>query len=308
MRLIHCLPHWGTTMNEVAGPAHCANCGASLADRYCGRCGQDSHASLSFGHFMHELLEGLFHVDSKLWRTLRTLLTRPGLLTQQYLGGKRHSYSPPFRSYLVISVVYFVLASLFDTSVSRVITVNATPGPNVSGAGREIHASDCAQIAANPGWLLRFVPDLEASCLRALGDDGRALKAAMQNLLPKVMFVVLPLVALVQFWIYRRQRPLYLENLVFVLHFQSFYYVASAVALLLAAAVAALGGAKARLGELFEFAIYIWSVVYLFVAMRRVYGAGVLKTLFGLVALAVSYIVFYALGVGVASMYAFIHA
>jgi hypothetical protein len=37
---------------------------------------------------------------------------------------------------------------------------------------------------------------------------------------------VLPLVALVQFWIYRRQRPFYLENLVFVLHFQSFYYMA----------------------------------------------------------------------------------
>ena len=43
-----------------------------------------------FGHFLHEFVEGLFHVDSKFWRTLRTLLTRPGLLTEQYLGGKRH--------------------------------------------------------------------------------------------------------------------------------------------------------------------------------------------------------------------------
>jgi hypothetical protein len=269
-----------------------------LAERYCSRCGQDSHASLSFGHFMHELVEGLFHVDSKFWRTLTTLLTRPGLLTEQYLAGKRLAYSPPFRGYLVISIVYFVLASLLDTSAARVMNTG----------GREMQASDCAQIAANPGFVLRFVPNLEASCLRALSDNRHALEAAMENLLPKVMFAVLPLVALVQFWIYRRQRPLYLENLVFVLHFQSFYYLVSAAALLLAAAIAALAGPEAKLGSLFEFGIYVWSVVYLFMATRRVYRASVFKTLLGLAALAVSYIVFYSLGVAVAGTYAFVRA
>jgi hypothetical protein len=174
--------------------------------------------------------------------------------------------------------------------------------------GREMQPSDCAQLAANPGWLLRLVPDLEQSCVRALSNDRRAINQAMQNLLPKVMFAVLPLVALVQFWIYRRQRPLYLENLVFVLHFQTFFYLIGTVALLLAAGIAALGGARARIGEILDFAIYVWSVVYLFMAMRRVYRASVLKTWLGLVALALSYMVFYALGVAVASMYALLRA
>lgn len=284
-------------MNDASGGhSHCANCGALLADRYCGRCGQDGHVSLSFRYFLHEFLEGMFHVDSSLWRTLRALLTRPGLLTQEYLAGKRRSYSPPFRSYLVISIVYFVLASIFDAPASRVVT----PG------GREMQASDCAQIAANPGWLLRFVPDLEGSCLRAMSDDRRALNAALENLLPKVMFAVLPLVALVQFRVYRRQRPLYLQNLVFVLHFQSFFYLAGALALLLAAGITALAGADALVGELFDFAIYAWSVVYLFIATRRVYRTSKLKTVLGLAALAVSYMVFYTLGVSVASLYAFL--
>jgi hypothetical protein len=284
--------------DATGGHTHCANCGAPLADRYCGRCGQDSHVSLSFGHFLHEFVEGMFHVDSSFWRTLRALVTRPGLLTEQYLGGKRRSYSPPFRSYLVISILYFIVASIFAAPASRVVS----PG------GREMQASDCAQIAANPGWLLRFVPDLEGSCLRALSDDRRALNAALQNLLPKVMFLVLPLVALVQFWIYRRQRPLYLENLVFVLHFQSFYYLVSTFALLLAAGIAVFAGARARIGELFEFAIYVWSAVYLFKAARRVYRASMLRTVLGLAALTLSYIVFWALGVSVAGLYAFLRA
>jgi hypothetical protein len=286
-------------MNKTAvSPGHCANCGALLADRYCGRCGQDSHASLSLGHFLHEFVEGLFHVDSRFWRTLRTLFTRPGLITEEYLAGKRNAYSPPFRSYLVISILYFVLASIFDTTGSRV----------VDAGGREMQASDCAQMAANPGWLLRLVPDLEQSCVRALSNDRRTIRQAMQNLLPKVMFVVLPLVALVQFWIYRRQRPFYLESLVFILQFQSFYYLASTLALLLAAGIGALVGAGARIGELLEFAIYVWSVVYLFIATRRVYRAGTLKTVMGLAALAVAYMIFYALGVAVAGTYAFLRA
>jgi hypothetical protein len=286
-------------MNDTsARPTHCANCGASLADRYCGRCGQDSHASLSFGHFTHELVEGLFHVDSKFWRTVRTLLLRPGLLTQEYLDGKRNSYSPPFRSYLVISIAYFIVASVFGAPGSRVM----------ASSGQELTAADCARIAAHPGWALQFVPDLEASCARALSNNGRALTAAMENLLPKVMFVVLPLVALVQFWIYRRQRPLYLENLVFVLHFQSFYYLVSAAALLLAAGIGTFAGAQDQIGQAFEFAVYLWSLVYLFFAERRVYRARTVKIVLALLAIAVSYMIFYSLGVAVAGMYAFIRA
>jgi hypothetical protein len=132
----------------------------------------------------------------------------------------------------------------------------------MASSGQELTAADCARIAAHPGWALQFVPDLEASCVRALSNHGRALTAAMENLLPKVMFVVLPLVALVQFWIYRRQRPLYLENLVFVLHFQSFYYLVSAAALLLAAGSGAVAGATDSIGQALEFAVYLWSDVF----------------------------------------------
>jgi uncharacterized protein DUF3667 len=287
-------------MNDASGGhTHCANCGAALADRYCSRCGQDSHVSLSVGHFLHEFVEGMFHVDSSFWRTLRALVTRPGLLTEQYLGGKRRSYSPPFRSYLVISIAYFIVASLFDAPASRVIS----PG------GRELQPADCEQIAANPGWMLRLVPDLESRCKRALADDRRALNAELQTLLPKVMFVVLPLVALVQFWIYRRQRPLYLENLVFVLHFQSFFYFIGTFALLLAAAGGVVfAGARGWIAESCNFLVYAWAIIYLFVATRRVYRASVLKTVLGLIALALSYAVGWLVGVSVAGMYAFLRA
>ena len=122
--------------------------------------------------------------------------------------------------------------------------------------GHELQASDCAQTAASPAGRCASCRISKHVCVRQLSDDrGRSI-TAMQNLLPKVMFVVLPLVALVQFWVYRRQRPLYLENLVFVLHFQSFYYVASTFALLLTAGIAAVAGNGKWIGEAFEFVVY----------------------------------------------------
>ncbi|HET9448830.1 MAG TPA: hypothetical protein VFO35_21345, partial [Steroidobacteraceae bacterium] len=63
-----------------------------------------------------------------------------------------------------------------------------------------------------------------------------------------------------------------------------------------------------RIDELFEFALLLWSLVYVFLAMRRVYRASVLKTVLGLGALAAAYVIFYALGVSVAGLYAFLRA
>jgi len=120
---------------------------------------------------------------------------------------------------------------------------------------------------------------------------------------------VLPLVALVQFWVHRRQRPLYLENLVFVLHFQSFFYLIGACALLLAAAGGALfAGARGWIAEAGSFLVYAWSIVYLFIATRRVYRASVLKTVLGMIALGLSYAVGWLVGISVAGMYAFLQA
>jgi hypothetical protein len=67
----------------------CTNCGAVLADNYCASCGerQPGHHDLSVGHFVHDVVHEFVHLDSKLFRTLRLLVARPGFLTEEYLQG-----------------------------------------------------------------------------------------------------------------------------------------------------------------------------------------------------------------------------
>lgn len=89
----------------------CLNCGHVLHGQYCGICGQRSSSRLiSLWGLISEGLGDLLDMDSRLWRTLRALLLRPGYLTAEYLEGRRARFMPPFRMYLAFSLIFFVTA------------------------------------------------------------------------------------------------------------------------------------------------------------------------------------------------------
>ncbi|MDH5501423.1 MAG: DUF4286 family protein [Gammaproteobacteria bacterium] len=93
---------------------HCLNCKAILAGQYCANCGQRARSRLiSLWELVSDAFGDLFELDSRLWRTLIPLFARPGLLTRDYLEGRRARFMPPFRTYLVLSIVFFLVA-FFD--------------------------------------------------------------------------------------------------------------------------------------------------------------------------------------------------
>ena len=92
----------------------CLNCGTTLSGQYCGKCGQRSRSRLiSIWELLRDAFGDLLELDSRVWRTLIPLITRPGKLTRDYLEGRRARYMPPFRTYLVLSIVFFMVA-FFD--------------------------------------------------------------------------------------------------------------------------------------------------------------------------------------------------
>lgn len=106
----------------------CSNCHAPLTGEYCTACGQRHEPHIhTVTHFAAEAFESISHADSRLWRTLWYLLTRPGFLTREFFAGRRVSYLPPFRLYLVISVLFFLVAGVpKDAEIIR-IEPEATP-------------------------------------------------------------------------------------------------------------------------------------------------------------------------------------
>jgi len=101
----------GVALSETP---NCLNCGTHLRGQYCGNCGQRSRSRLiSLWELISDAFGDLLEIDSRLWQTVTPLLLRPGRLTHDYLQGRRARYMPPFRMYLVLSVIFFVVA-FFD--------------------------------------------------------------------------------------------------------------------------------------------------------------------------------------------------
>lgn len=59
------------------------------------------------GHVVRET----FELDGRAALTVKTLFRHPGMLTNEFLAGRRRLYTSPLRLYLVISITFFVLVA-----------------------------------------------------------------------------------------------------------------------------------------------------------------------------------------------------
>ncbi|NOT40127.1 MAG: DUF3667 domain-containing protein [Alphaproteobacteria bacterium] len=91
----------------------CANCGTALSGPYCSNCGQKaSDYHRPFWWILGEFLDSVFGYDSRTFRTIWLLFAEPGEFTRRYVAGERASMLPPFRLFVIASVVFFLTLQL----------------------------------------------------------------------------------------------------------------------------------------------------------------------------------------------------
>ena len=96
--------------NHLRHDKTCLNCGATVEERFCTRCGQENlEPKETVGHLINHFFSDLTHFDGKLFVTLKDLIARPGYLTREYVAGRRMSYLNPIRMYIFISAVFFLV-------------------------------------------------------------------------------------------------------------------------------------------------------------------------------------------------------
>jgi len=309
----------------AAGARLCANCGAPLTGRYCSECGQRHHDQpiAHFWHFVREAAEDLTHADSRLWQTVIALLFRPGFLTREFLEDRRVRYLPPVRLYLVVSVIFFIIAGVHSRiSNPQVLilsedgksfhyqvvpaekarglgAVGQTPARVAGGVvtGLEAIAPTaagrqrvCRQLGSfieqHGGWLAPLEPRVAQNCLAVLTQSGgvERLDEAVTHNLERAMFVFLPLLALVMKLLYVKPPRHYVEHLLFFLHSHAFVFAMLGLGTLLGM----ITSSGVVLGPV-RAAITIYIPIYFYRAMRRVYEQGRWLTLSKLSALTVAY-------------------
>src|SRR6202046_5903318 len=143
-------------------PARCKNCDAVLLGRFCVNCSQAANVHVpTTKELVHEMLEGITHSDSRLWRTLATLWFKPGKLTEEFVAGRRIAYLPPFRLYLILSIIFFLMLSLVHTNVELIKFDEALkPGGSATNAATpsKMPISSCLdlKVSDRPAWTPRL--------------------------------------------------------------------------------------------------------------------------------------------------------
>jgi len=111
----------------------CANCGTILTGRYCHSCGQSAHIHRSLLHMVEELLHGIFHFETKAWRTIPALIFTPGKLTRNYIAGQRTRYVSPLALFLfLIFLMFFVFSMTASHSGEDLIKAQGKANTSVS--------------------------------------------------------------------------------------------------------------------------------------------------------------------------------
>jgi len=206
---------------EDVAPKICRNCGAPVDGAYCATCGQETALRLpTLREFLREAAGRYVALDGRFWRTVFSLLARPGFLTREYLAGRRRRYIRPARLYLFATLIFFAVTRLLVGPIDIFEVRPDTPeeakylspdkGFNLQVDSDSVFGSPALQKRWN-----RFNNLSKSEKAEQLGDG--ILRYA-----PYAMFVLLPAFALLLKLVYlgrgRRypRRPrLYGEHLVF---------------------------------------------------------------------------------------------
>ncbi|MBB4636801.1 DUF3667 domain-containing protein [Longimicrobium terrae] len=322
----------------------CLNCGNAVSGNFCPNCGQrKADVRVSLRRMMMEVLDDQLSLNSALPRTMGALLFRPGHLTSEYVQGRIVRYIPPFRIYLVASLLFFIVLPwvlnvdriadqtrearlkaqaedsiaaahkadslrLAGRSVRRPATAAAAApadgdeddeglaGVRSTRNGPQLNLAvkDTTQVPALLKPLNRHMLATEAR-LEAMPTEEvlrLAMREFLQNL-PTGVFLLMPVFAMILKVLYFRRKRFYVEHFVFALHVHGFAFLLFTAMLL---------APWTWLNPVLQ----LWFAIYLYWAMKRVYGQGWMRTLMKYGVLVSTYMVimlFEMLGVGLATAF-----
>jgi hypothetical protein len=336
--------------DKPADTRYCPNCHYPMrsGSTFCSECGQKfTTGRITLWQLSREFLGSVFDIDSKIFRTLRDLLS-PGKLTIEYFKGRQRRYVHPARLFLFTALIHFAVLGLvlvearealsdvmegrkrnlhreafiveldslrndiraeypgnkqvgqaLDTLRSRLGGSGSTDSTftyyyhpqkkefvKIGVSSQEMFDTKTDALLDKCG-IEGAIPRFQVGQFFRINKEGDNFLGFMLGNLIWLVALMMPTLALLLKILYIRRRKYFVEHLVFSFHYHAFAFLLFSVAFLAGAALLpSNGGQKIQLvsGPLISI-VFALVMVYLFIAMRRVYGQGFFKTFikFGIV-------------------------
>ncbi|AFD06980.1 DUF3667 domain-containing protein [Solitalea canadensis] len=303
---------------------NCLNCGTTVNGKFCSECGQENiETKENFWHFLSHNVGHYFHFDSKFFKSIIPLITKPGVLTKEYIEGKRASHFPPASMYLFISVIFFLIlfgqkslvkvndhGKLLNEQEKEAI-IKSTIKESLSNSTLKIDSvlSDSTKNKDNDlywrgkkGYTAEQYEKDQLKLKEADRDDSfthfinkrtielgekerqEAFWESFKHNIPKTMFLLLPLFAVCLRITFYKSKLYYVEHLVYSLHLHTFIFILLSAFILIGALPL-----PANAKDFLTFAFIMTLIWYIYRSLRVVYGQGRWKTAFKIMLLYLLY-------------------
>ena len=365
--------------------SECFNCGHPFFgnEKFCPECGQkNKNPKITFGNFVHEVFNGFISWDSKFWTTFIPLIIKPGKVSRDYIDGKRQRYANPFRFYLTISVLFFLIVGAtesydkfneFRNGKTKEATISSTiedtkkafDSTSVDNIKTNLNAAFQNMDSIERSELIKALPVINPDSLHnksidslpgvqfnksgiqfnGLGkwdkfsdfygehkdveiDDAldslnvektfynrfiysrvqlvhdiaknndrlQDLKKQIISYLSISLFILLPIFTLFLKFFYIRGKYTYVEHLVFVFHTQTLFFLLLTIFYLL----------NYFSNQNYAIPIFLLMfLIYLYIAMRKFYGQGHIKTFIKYILINISFTIISNIGFMLVAILAF---
>jgi len=263
---------------------------------------------------MGDLITGFLSVDSRFANSMPALLFKPGFLTIQYIQGKRNRYLDPIRMFITIVVVYFILPFSGDgvklnekqntgtEIIDSVMTAtNRQPKSSADSTKGKDNESDLEIDAADYPRIKTMVKNgitdtdvvldslgkqktfwnrfWYSELIKFAASDFNEFKEYLFSKLPWIIFMLMPVFAILLKLFYIRNNTLYIDHLIFAFHLHSFIFLMGCIYILIT---------EYTMAE--PLVAVFWIIIaYTLTALKRVYRQSWLKTTLKLFLLSIVY-------------------
>lgn len=206
----------------------CKNCMTQFNGNYCPNCGQSVYEfEKPFRFLIVDLVGNVFAFDTRLWKSMSSLIFRPGKFVEEYLNGHRARYMSPFRFYIFVSFLFFLFLSIY--------------------AGSQIQISEKDKNEINLSIDSQFNPsNSENDSLKTDGlnfGESSISREKLTNTITKVLnnpkmyldsflkfvswslFLLMPVYALFLWLLFRKSKKYYYSHLILAINQHSFVFL-----------------------------------------------------------------------------------
>lgn len=279
--------------------------------KYCPNCGQENHSPrMPFFHYLYELMEGIFHLDGKTWRTIRALFFQPGRITKEFIEDKRSRYSPPVRMF-IWSTAFYMFSIWFaadtyyhfsetaseakksmsqqfdempDSSSTSIFVITSLQWPTLPLTPvSKLRALKTIPENEIKGWLqnqyfpsdffhVQLVKAYRAQINSRLSQSAFTKKMTTGN---NILYVLLlPLEAFLLFLIFYRRKLFYYDTMIFVMHVNTWHSLFNSIWIWVLMLLIYFLDAPLTV----FLSIPVFGAVYFFFAIKRAFGLTWLST------------------------------